>query len=700
MRNDSTRFAKTVLIGTIVLALGLALADLANAGISNNLNADIRVGYSTVDQGNNTQESVDQEYNLNWQKSIIRNLLARSTVRYFNYGTSQTTGANSWRSELQPSGEISWNSNWLAISAQGMRRDSKSNDLSTRLISESAGINLQTQVVRYPWLRMRLQQDKLYNKVNLRDRDTRDRLANVGVGYNSMTSSIIYNYSHKQTLNRSQQLEQRSNFHVLQLDHLKTFAEGKIRSSLSYNFNYRNEQDKNLAFDAFPRTISLLFGLYTNDATPDLGSLDTVTTLSDGNTEVAGLPQINIGGNEVNQNIGADLGYQREVSLFYIYTDRPSGNNVRWNVFRSEDNSIWEQVTGATTSYSPGFSRYEVAFPEVKARYIKAVNQGLNEVDTVYVTEVEALERVTETGISKRDQLVHIASLTNSYKISSSWNANAGISLRRDGGGSTQQARDETYYSFGARNQITPEMSHSARIQVGLIDYEQSRIDVDKVFSANYDLKYQPLQTLEFSVSLTHRDNYIASMKSQEVNYISFRTRGDLLPQLMVSHEFTGGRNTLMQANARFDTWSYRTSMDGRVSRRIDAAGSYSHQEVRGLADYLRVKNQYSFTFGYRVTENIQLRGDWGLMNDDKTRYVSHNYSFGWLMSRKVSAGAAIAISDYENGVDSHSESYSAQVEYSFSGRTVLTGSYSENDLTSAGGGSNRSVRVGIRTGL
>ncbi len=244
-----------------MLALVLALVAIADARISNNVNADIRVGYSTVDQENNTQESVDQEYNLNWQKSIIRNLLAKSTIRYFNYGSSQTTGGNSWRSELQPSGEISWNSKVLAVSLLGMRRDSKSNDLSTRLISESAGISLRTQVVRYPWLRMRLQHDNLYNKANPSDRDTRERFASVGVGYNSTTSSIMYNFSHKQSNNRSQHLEQRSNFHVFQIDHLRTFADGKIRSTISYNFNYKYEQDKNLTVDAFVRTIPLLYGL-------------------------------------------------------------------------------------------------------------------------------------------------------------------------------------------------------------------------------------------------------------------------------------------------------------------------------------------------------------------------------------------------------------------------------------------------------
>ena len=79
-----------------------------------------------------------------------------------------------------------------------------------------------------------------------------------------------------------------------------------------------------------------------------------MTTLTDGNTEAAAQSLVNLGGNEVNQNIGADLGYRREVSQVYVYTDRPSGNNVRWNVFRSEDDSIWEQVTGAASELQYG----------------------------------------------------------------------------------------------------------------------------------------------------------------------------------------------------------------------------------------------------------------------------------------------------------------------------------------------------------
>ncbi|MGB5139522.1 MAG: hypothetical protein WBP29_13400, partial [Candidatus Zixiibacteriota bacterium] len=682
------------------LALALFASNPLEARISRNLAADIRVGYSSTEQDSNSQENVDQEYNLSWQKHILRELVAKSAVRYYNFGASQNVGGNSWRSELQPSAEIIWNQSWFGVSAQGMRRDSKSNDRSSHLINESAGIAFRSQVARYPWVKARLQQENLYNRANLGDRDTRDRLASVGVGYNSLGSSVAYDYSHKNTLNRSQSVEQSSDVHVVQLDHMQTFGGGKIRSSVSYDFSYKAETDRNLAFDPFAREIPVFLGLFASDATPDIGGLDTAAALIDGNIEQPALPLIEIGGNRVNQNVGVDVGFSREVSILYVYTDRPSGNNVRWSVYQSGDNTIWEPVSDVVSNFSTGFSRYEISFPAAEARYIKAVNNGLNEVDSVYVTEVAALLRVADTGVSKRDQRVHLASLNNSFILAEDWSANANLSLRRDGGGTLSQGRDETYYSFGVRNQLRPTIAHNARLQVGFIDYESSRVDVDKIVSANYDIQYHPLQTLEFSLSLIHRDSYIESVKSQELNYAVARMRGDLLPRLAISNEFTGGRNTLMQSNTGFDTWSYRSGLIGRATSKLDVSASYFHQRVRDLAEVLRVKNQYDLTVGYLVTDNIQVRGNVNLTKDDRTQYVSQDYSFSWQVSKKLSAGAAISLSDYENGVDSRSEHYSAQLEYSLTGRTVLSGSYSENDLESAGGNSNRSVRVGIRTGL
>lgn len=696
-RVNLVRAAERLLLAAL---LALSLSPSAHGRISNNLTADLRLGYGSTKQDQNTQESVDQEYNVGWQKRFLRSLLTRANVRYYNFGLSQTIGANTWQSEFQPSGEMTWAQSWVAAAAQVMRRESKSNDRLTHLINESAGVTVRSQVVNRPWVRLRLLQEKLYNEASRQDRDTRDRLAMLGVGYAGKTTVVTSNYSHKQTLNRSQHVEQTNNLLGAQFSHLQTMMGGRLRTTVSYDFTYKHEQDRNLAFDPIPIEVPVLTGLYASDATPDQGSLDSVSALIDGDLTATTSPRIDIGDNRVNQNIGGDLGFQREVSLLYIYTDRPSGNNVRWDIYGSEDNLLWTAIAGATSQYSPGFSRYEVTFPETATRYIKAVNKGLNEIDSVMVTEFSALLRLDETGVAKRTQQVHLATLNNSLNLSKNWSASANVALRRDGGSSFNQGRDETYYTFGLHNQTNAALSQNARVQIGLIDYEYSRVDVDRTLAANYDLQYRPLETLTFSMSLAHRDNYIADVKSQEMNFATARVRGEIFPRLTITQEFGGGRNTVMLNNTGFDNWNYRAAVNGRIIPGLDAEGSYFHQRTKDQAGNVRNRNQYTADFGLRLTAAIQLRGNVDLTRDNHTRYLNQDYSVSWLLSRKLTTAAAVNLSDYENGNDSRSERYSGQVEYAFSGRTVLTGSYSRSDLTSAGGGKNQSVHVGLRTGL
>ncbi|MBK7093408.1 MAG: hypothetical protein IPH59_17120 [bacterium] len=109
-------------------------------------------------------------------------------------------------------------------------------------------------------------------------------------------------------------------------------------------------------------------------------------------------------------------------------------------------------------------------------------------------------------------------------------------------------------------------------------------------------------------------------------------------------------------------------------------------REFRDLSSFKRSKNQYNFTFGYAVTDNIQIRGSLNLTNDGQTRLISHDYSISWALSAKISTSGTVSITEYQNGTSSRSERYSAQVEYSLSRRTFLSGGYSENDLPTSSG--------------
>ena len=73
---------------------------------------------------------------------------------------------------------------------------------------------------------------------------------------------------------------------------------------------------------SLPREIPQLLGLYSNDATPDLSTLDTIPSLVDGILTQSTSPPIDIGNGNINWNLGADFGFTRSVSKIYVYTDR------------------------------------------------------------------------------------------------------------------------------------------------------------------------------------------------------------------------------------------------------------------------------------------------------------------------------------------------------------------------------------------
>jgi hypothetical protein len=132
----------------------------------------------------------------------------------------------------------------------------------------------------------------------------------------------------------------------------------------------------------------------------------------------------------------------------------------------------------------------------------------------------------------------------------------------------------------------------------------------------------------------------------------------------------------------------------------MDFSAAFLHQEAKNLIAAKRIKNQYLGDLGWALTRAIQLRASVDYTEDDRTRYFSQDYSITWTISSKLTSGAALNISDYQNGVDNRSERLSAQVEYLLSQRTALSAGFGETDFTRSGGGLTRSFRVGLRTGL
>jgi hypothetical protein len=669
------------------------------AALSNNLTGSIELSGVNSNSDTLREQSLNQQYALYWQRSLTPYVYARTSLTYYNFGSNQNIGPNSWRKEFSRGAELNWKHPNFSLGTTGQRRKSSSNDHQTDLTTDFLTGNLRTRLANYPYLEAQFQRSDIYNSAKRSDRDTRDFLLSAGTGYTAKLSSIAYSFSRRNFENRINQRRQIDYQHSLLLNVSQNVSKDAVRISAGYRLDYRQQSDIAPETANLPREIPGLLGLYANDATPDLGSLDTIPSLVDGILTQSTFPPIDIGNGNVNWNLGADLGSTRSVSEIYVYTDAPSGNGVRWQVYKSSDNIVWNQMASTSSLYSVGFSRYEISFPVDTTRYIKVVNSGLNDVPTVFVTEIEVLIDIGNQGEIRRHQTTHLATLSNSVRFSSKWISTADIYLRRESGSSLATLRDETNYTFSTRYKISPKLQSGLRYELGLTDFINSLTDIDKTSSVSYDLRYNPLETLAFLLSMASRHSYIKSMKTQEYNNVAARVTGDPLTDLHATTEFGWSRNNLYQANLNYDAWTYRLTMNGGISPTLDAGITYLYQRTTdSQSEVARSKSQYSANVTYNLTANIFLQGNVSLVNDFNNRLLSQDYLLSWSASRRLSISASTSLTQIKSS--SHSNRYNAQLQYYVTPRGALTVSYSRYDLAPASNGSTAALQVGFRTGF
>ncbi len=667
------------------------------AGISPNLSGTINV--SGVNSLSDTlhEQSLSQQYAIYWQKNLFPYVMLRTSVTYFNYGLNQNIGANSWRKEFSPVAELTWKHPYFSLSGSAQRRQTSSNDMLTNLNNDFLTASLRTRLANYPYINAQFQQSDIYNRPDRRERDTRNRSLIAATGYSTRSSNASYSFSLRNTINRLDQRQQKDYQHSVRLNHTRNLVGKAVRTSVGYSLDYRTQHDITPAASILPREIPGLNGLYANDATPDLGALDSITSLADGNTALPTTPPIDIGNGNVNWNLGADLGATQTVNKIYVYTDRPSGNGVRWEVFRSADNIVWNQVTGSTSFFNISFSRYEISFPSDTTRLIKAVNSGLNEVPTVFVTELEALVEIGNQPDIKREQTIHQANLNNTFLLSSKLTAGADVYLRRESGRSLSVLRNETDYAASTRFKFSEALQNGVRYEIDLINFEKGTPDVDKTSSVAYDLQYRPMETLAFLLSAASRHSYIGPMKSQELNNAILRALGDPFVRLHIATEVGYSGNNLYAGNLRYNTFVYNMSVTGGIFRFLDAGVTYGYQHTDDVRNALiRTKNQYSLLVTYRMTRHILMQGNVDLTHDFNNRYISQEYLVSWTASPKLSLSGSAYLTEQYGA--SRTDRYNAQLQYYVTARTSLLVMYTEYDLTPTLGNRTAAIQAGIRT--
>jgi len=697
--NTKVRAVNFAGLAILCTAFVLGIYSPAFGLFSDKLKGNIQITGVSSKTDEQTSKTLNQQYTMHWYKDITEYLQTRASLRYNNLGIDQSQSGNSWRYEFQPAGEIAWNHPDLSIGGSLRRLQSTSNNEATDLIRNNAAIYLITRKVEYPILNIRYDRDHTYNKNRPEDRDTREDRIQGGLNYDYHNQYFYYNATFRRNENINTGLKVNEMQQLFRWNQTSWLADNRLRLSSGYNFNYRRQTTKNFGNEPVREAILPSRGLYLYDPSPEFGEMDSLRTLIDGNTSDGVQPQIDIGEGYPDQNIGVDFGLDRTVSAIYVYTDRPSGSQLGWRIYTSDDNLTWDPyIVNMISEFNPSYNRYEITFEPVTTRYIKAVSNAFNEVSSALITEVQPL--IERTGLEEetRDQSGHLADLSGTYRFSDEFESSADISAKYEPTGDFNDSRNQLYYSLSSKHTPNSYIAQIVSYQSGFEDYKERGTRNDNS-TLSYTLLLTPLSTLSFSVAAASRTNYIDHVKIRETNNLYFQADGTVLPGFNLSLESGYNRNNQFDSRQIFDTWTFRVSADANLRRSLDAIMYYLYQSTNDLkTESLRIRRQYSLNLNYRLTRTMLFRGSVTIDDEDGHKYVYQEYNFSWNVTRKITAGGLVTFNDDDNEL--RSNRYNARLNYSIGSRSSLFFSYNRSEYSLADRADTRAFQIGLKTGF
>ena len=149
-------------------------------------------------------------------------------------------------------------------------------------------------------------------------------------------------------------------------------------------------------------------GLSDISDTPTLEVLNPNQALIDGNlTASSGInigQGVSSGGDLKLRNVGLDFVNTTSVNTLYLYVDRQLPTSVSgtfaWDIYISSDNQNWTAYqTSLHATFDPFTNRFELLFPDVTTRYIKASVRPLSvtvlppagtDISNIYITELQS----------------------------------------------------------------------------------------------------------------------------------------------------------------------------------------------------------------------------------------------------------------------------------------------------------------------
>ncbi len=686
----------SLLMATGILWLGCGQGALASIWQPLSGLIDLSAVQSELD--GRQQNTLRQEYNGTFTKSLAPYLDLRLGMRYYKFDQDLDLALGSYREEVQPSGEFRWTHPLFQFSTTGMRRR-VTTSAEAAIITNDLQFIFQTRDTDYPLLKMSFDEQHTYFPDNPLAQDIRNKRLQIGADYSKGRNSFSYNFSRLRTENVVSSLASRSLRHLLRWNGQSSGGASQ-RWSLTggVTSQYLDETDEVQGDGPVLELIPAQAGLYARDDSPDLDPLDEVTGLVDGNTSDPTSSPIDIGGGNIDINLGVDMGGPVPVAGLYIYTDRPSGLQVSWRVYVSTDNLSWDSWSALPEQvFNEALNRYEVTFPAANLRYIKVVNSGLNEVAQVMITELEVLRERSANGTDQRLAFINILDGRVGYRFSDRWQTSFDLSLQHSE--LMGRAGDRTQHGLGWRLNYQPSrvLSHHVRVEVSGQGGNGGEISQEDR-SLGYTMVFQPLPTWRGSFSASDRLTNLDGEKSQVVLGSALENTLSLLQGLDLRISNAWSRTDDFLGDVRIDSWNSQLGVEAfpRQGLSVMLTGYYQESEG-GTTAGKRVRRSGNMSLDWRPGKLIYVRANLqGVV--DNTDSVIRDILIGWNLLPKVRfSGQAY---DLRMGGVTTTKRLSLNVNMELSNRRTLYLRVAEVDLTGGGGSKTVSFQQGFRAGF
>lgn len=670
-----------------------------NIDVSGNQSDIVYYDDSTGEKITYDSETLNQKYNLrwSWMKALFENITLQTSVNYQARG-NKTGQTDLWNSEFQPTVDLRLNYSLFTLNNSYSHRISErdiSSDTSTTLKRDYFVTRLSTNIKKVP-MQFGYTFDHTFNV-----EDTRDQYDNrftINANKNLTNNDFIYNFSFFRSDDRIRSRLSDSYKHFFRWGQFRTFKDDKINLSSNYSLDYSSIKVKQSDTLGTLTEVTIDNILYAEDETPGFGELETVNGLNDGNLLTSSSPRIELGTGNVNRNIGVETSFGRSISAMYIYTSTFSSNNLSWDLYVSDDNLEWSRVeTNVTSYFDLTYNRYELIFDERSEKYIKVVNQGLNTVDSVFVTEVVGLIDKDYLDSNEYSSVNHSLDIYSNYRVNEKFNSQANISYNYNKNNATDYSRSQLSMNLVEKYKASEKINHTVRIQ-SMYQTTSSTEQNSQNLILNYNLSYDPMNTLNLSFSLNDVMSLYDWDRYQDIKSAYIQATGDMFPGLRVTSAINYTYNKQLSTQVNYNSWSYRLTFEGDLTRNIDFITTYNHNYSKRSGSFDPVvRNNYYINLNYRLTQNIFIRGTGDITVEEET-FFSHYYLLSWNMTEKLTISSQIRYE--ERGDLNNSDRYSINSTYNLSKRASLTIGFDYSDFTDMGGRETTSVLLGFRTGF